>query len=880
MNIDVDSAKANSEILRTEAAKEIQTSKPQVLPMVKNRKSFIKQVLIILVAFLIPTLIMGIITNSAIDYYVEMTTLNISNEKVSAVQDVVKTEEEKLAEEKAAKSFRSVLKNYIYGNTAFNSGIIRGVINDWDDVRVSVNKSSSVSNALSEHFDPFYVLNKQVAKGDKALNSYDQNTPLYERMMTNTFKLLVLEYVLRFGLASLAMFCFAAFGMRLNSSKSLIVGIIYSLSSLVVLFAQNSSIMNLIVVLPLVMWAVVRYQYNTSVYTALILAVMVAIMSVTGIYGVLFGTVFVIVFLLYIGIFTAKNFKRNLQVSALGTVSVFAGLMLSIPVWLSYIKDLKITSVIPEAFEEASMRYTFVDFLYRFCPLSKYNLSYDSSVTSIPKGALSITKIYNTGSLGSTAVDTNLSMVPPMYMSVLALVLIVCFFLNKRVPVAARISAFVLVFIYNLSYSFVPLDAMTNLFDMGTVLGSVRFVFIHAFLCFLIIVALGLFDFSSSSVKLATILLVSVSIVFTALFDGAYPTSVKMLMCVALPLIYYFVFTRFNSSRYLLPILTVLLICEVFIVTDIIYKTNSVPVNYLNNPLVSSNDETLVDRSGVEDIMLLGTGGSNSFTTFSYTETIPQNILEAINAIYSERFDDSFVKEMMPVTMYTECMDKVDGVFTISESDYAKLIASFDGKQLDENSRIIFYSDYPEKCHWMITNIDASGFLERGATENGPFIRDITDEVDDIYSIIENFGLQVEVDLMNNEGSTSFSMGFFVIDGTKVEKYNSLFDSEMEGLDGSSIVRVITDYDYCEDLRVSIDLRNYDTYDFCGKIAFDADSAELNGKTIRISDSGGIQLGSVVLEVMAWFIALTLIFKTRQIKEVASKEEESNIQNA
>ena len=878
--MDAGSQELNNVIINTEAAREEQNSMPQVLPVTKIKGRFYLRFIMPLLAFVIPVLLMGSISVSAINSYVDTLTLNASTEKTSGVSDIIKSEEERLKEEREAKSFGNVLKNHIYGSATFNTGIVRGLIDDMEDALSSSKGEGNLSYSFQEHFDPFYPLNISIARNDSELNAFSDNAPLYEKLETKTFKLILTEYLIRFGLASLTMFCFAVYCMKLNDSKALLISLMYSLSSLVIVFAQNSSIMNLVIVLPLVMWAVFKYQYKPSINLGMVLAIAIAGLAVTGIYGVVFGIPFVMIFMLYTGIIMQKSLSDNIRVTSLGLLSVISGLLLSFPVWMSYLQKLKPTKSIAEAFKSSSMRYTFPDFLYRFLPLSRLNLTYDASSTAIPEGTLSISKIYESGSLGSAALDTNLTFVPSMYMSVLALLLLICFFINKRIPVTGRICAGVLVFAYNFGYAFVPFDAISNIFDMGTVLGSVRFVFLHALLCFLLIVALGLFEPDNSSIKLATILLVCISIMFTALFDGDASSSLKPVLCVILPVVYYLIFTSFGSRKWMFSALAIILACEFWLVTDINFKTSVVPSVYCNNPLSINKADSSLDSSGVDDIMLLGKGNNNSFATVAYSDFEPKNILEVANLIYSEKYDSTLFEEMVPVTMYTECMDRIDGICTINDSDYGKLIATFDGKNIDENSRIILYSDYYEKSHWMITNIDSRGFLERGSSERGPFVRDITDEIDDIVNLIKEYGLQIEVDLMNNEGVNSFSLGFYIVDKNKIEEYNQLFSDGTASFSDSAMIRVITNSDFDSDLRVSINLRGYDTYDFCGKIAFDVDSAELTGKTVRISDSGGVQVVTVILEGCAWIIVLALVVCTRRRGIVDSKEEEMKFQNA
>lgn len=874
-----DSEKVNIDFNGTEASKATLTSEPQVLPAIKKNNQLIQHIVVCFLALLIPMIVMWSVSYSSIDAYKDMVTQNISTEKSQGMQDIIKSEEELQEEKKKANSFSNVLRNYIFGNSVFNSGIVKGLIDELDDVQAFSNRELHLNSVFFKYFDPFFSINVSVAQGDESLKTVDSNTPFHERMQTETFKLILFEYILRFGLASLAMFCLASRCMRLNEVKSLIVSIIYSLSSIVILFASNSSIMNVVVVLPLVMWAAFKFQFEPAINTSVILASSIALMTVTGIYGLLFGVPFVLVFILFVGLLMSKHIFDILKTMALGLVSIISGIFLSMPVWLSYIGNLEFTSIIADAFTEASMRYTLLDFLYRFLPLSALNYSYDVSTTSIPEGTLSIVKIYEAGTLGKSALNTNLSSVPSMYMSVLALVLLVGFFINRRVSLKAKVCAAVVAFIYHLSYAFIPFDAVFNMYDMGTILGSVRFIFLHGLLCFMIIVALGLFDNDRSNLNFTGVLLVSFAIVSNALFDGDKANSFKMIFGVALPLIYYFIFVKLNSSKFLYTILAAVLVGEFCFVTNVNFKTSIIPVNYLKNPLTVNSEKEMFDTTGVEDIMLLNGNRNVLFTTLPYADETPENLFDLANAVYKERFDDTLFEEMMPVTMYTECMDKNDKTYTINDSDYAKLIATFDGKKLDENSRVFIYSEYPEKCHWMITNVDAGGFLERGSSERGPFIRDITDEIDDIVRIIQNYGMQLEIDLLNNESSTSFNIGIYILDKNKVDAFNSIFADSITGLDGSEKVRVITNVDFREDLKASIDLRGYDTYNFCGKIAFDIDSAELNGKTVRISDSGGISLVSVILESVAWAIILVIYIYSNREKKV-EKKEEIDIQHA
>lgn len=846
------------------------SSKPQVFDVKKmNRSGFITTLL----AFLIPALLMCIISANALKgYYQQFLESKDSVSSNDKVLDFIGDDVQNAQESEKKKSFSYALNKYIYTSSSFNIGILKGIFNDVEDAYKTSKFSLTADYNIVNHFDLSYlILTKLCAKEN--IGTFGEGSVVQTIMESNAFKFALAMYWIRFGLASLTMFLFATYCLKLDEKKSLIASITYSLSSIVILFAQNSSIMNIVIIIPLLMWAIVRYSKLTNVSSALILSTVSGLLFLTGIYGVIFGLPFILIFTIFIGIVFEKPLKTNILSFLLSIPSISFGLLLSWPAWLTWMSDSEITNSLPDSLVASQMRYTFLDFLYKFLPLSNLNLTYNSSNTSIPTADLSINKIYNTGTLGTNAFDVNLYNTPSMYMSMLALFLIVLFFINKRISIKTKVASGVLIFAYNLSYSFVPLDTLKNAFNMGTALGSVNFVFLNAIISFIIIMSLGLMnDDIKENRKTLWMILLFVIITF-AIYDGDNATSVKVILSAALPLLYYWVLNLNISSKKISAVLLVTLCLELGLVTNINYNNNSLSNNLLKNPMTSVIEENGIDYSGVDDIRLFGENSDISFVAVDYFEMMPQNTFELANLIYSNYYGEQLFKEIDPLTMYTECVVPDDSGFHIESSDYGKIIITYDGRDLDDNSRLFLFSDYPSKSQVHYTNVSFIGLIERATTERGTFIRDITNEVDDLVAIINEYGLQLEIDLMDNDGEKDFHTGLYVADKDAIIKFNQLFTQNKIQNGTSRMLTVILDKEYKSNLKIKVGMRVYDTYDFCGKIAFNVDSMEIEGKTINLSNSSTASVLTIILVSAVWSVLFVLIILTRnkELKEESNK---------
>ncbi|MCQ2482095.1 MAG: YfhO family protein [Clostridia bacterium] len=833
----------NTASVETAECEAIQLNESPVLRT--DKKSIVLRVVAMLLAVILPIIIMGEIVFSGIDSVNKR-----RNEQEIALEESRNASEAQEKNQKERDTFLYSLKTTLYGNGVFSTSILAGVQRDIDDAKALAEDYIDRKYILTNHFDPFFPVLVHYCK----INSSETSLNVKESAKTQTetveYRVALSIYVLRFGLASLAMFCFAAFAVKLSNGKSVLLALVYSLSSINLIFAQNSSIMNLAIIVPLVMISVACFVRKSSFKTFVLFSLCSAVMFVSGIYGVIFGIPFVIVFsYLYAccaGLKLSRCFKYALQ----SLPATLIGLGISCPIWIIWFTEYHLTSAEPVF----SVRYTFMDFLYRFFAFTAINPSYDVSKTAVPTGDLSITDMFKSGSLGNNAHDINLFRAPSMYFSLVALLLLVLFFISKSISSRARISAAVIIFIYHLSYALIPLDLICNIFDMGTVMGMVRFVFVNAILVFLVSLSLENIEEKLHDMSLALYIVLGFIVVANAVFDGDKANSVKLIFNFFVPIILYFVIKNFSRSSIAVWIAVLLTAAELAFVTDVNFKTSVIATNYTVNPLFEKETRRAFDTFGVEDIKLLGEENDLEYACVSY-DSVKENdsILGLINGIFSEKYEKALFRPLPIENTYTECLDCEGDVYSISDSDYGKVIQVLSSDCIPSDARIVLYSQYNEKSHYNIMDTERNGIIAKSGSENGTFIIDITSEIRTIGEAASS--IQIEYDVMNNSGDNRFEYGIYYATNQDIEKYNELFVKGSTMVDGERRLKVITNCDYQDSVKVSIDLSNYDTYNCCGKLAFDIDSSELSGHDIDVYDKNTAEIFSYAVS----FITVTAL---------------------
>lgn len=821
----------------------------------------------LILAFFIPILIMGYISVSSVKSYTYKHDAKVNYTSVSEVIEADKEEDSELAREsrlKEERKFRNVLKKTLYENKEFNRGILSGVLQDVEDAVRTSKGALDIKYNLAQHFDAFYpflVMSSSHENLHTELDSESVNV-ITGRMQSDTFKLALVFYILRFGIASVCMCGLALCGFKLSKSQAVLLSLVYSLSSLVVLYAQASEVMNLVILLPLVLWEIMKIQQRRDLVSLLRLGIVFSLLFASGMFGVIYGLPFIIPVTILLGFCSKKKFKDNFISICMEIPSAILGLCLSCPVWLSWFQDCHITHSVAEAFKNNSVKYTFVDFLYRFFAFSQLAPTYAAGETGIPTSEMSITDVIAAGSLGKNAFDVNRFWAPSMYCSIAAILLLCFFVISKRIPVKARITALVLVFIYHLSYAFTPFDVIFNIFDIGVVAGTIRFVFVNAVLAVMMAMALREIEFDLNSLKYALAVVLGFIILAAAIFDGDEASSIKLIFNAVAPLIYFNLLINTPSKRIYYPIIIFLVSCELLFVTDINYKTNTVSAHYIDNPIAEITDESTMESEGVEDIYLLG-NNSVSFVTADYTKSIPDNIFKLMNGIYEDYYDEMLFVPVNQANRYTECLDYENSEYSTLEADYGKIIISYDEASFTPNSRFILYSGYREKTHLHLNDLSGLGLVEKSGTQSGEFIKDITDDINSFINNGIGGGIQIELDALNVSGKQHFVFELYAVDEQNLSKFNALFTNEGKETDGSQIRRVVTNRNYSDNLKVAIDLKRFDTYNCCGKLAFDVDSDELVDQTIRIVKVNGYLIPSMTVMIVALFIIGAILIRKK-----------------
>lgn len=241
-------------------------------------------------------------------------------------------------------------------------------------------------------------------------------------------------FFIRIGLAALAMYILCRRSILLNEIMSLLLSIAYSLSAMALSLAQETSAMNMVIFLPLVVLAidlVVRASTPRSILCrGTILTVLVFISIMTGFFGLWYSVGYAVLFAVFLSICVSGKFSTFLVRFVNAMRFVVLGIMLGAPFYLNLFSNSHIDYVLADIWESKS-RTTIFDFLQSM--------------------------------LIGNGIGNNLNY-PNLYFTIFALLLVVLFFYNKIVPLRVKICALVSILIVMLTYSFTSISTLLTLF--------------------------------------------------------------------------------------------------------------------------------------------------------------------------------------------------------------------------------------------------------------------------------------------------------------------------------------------------------------------------------------------------------------------------------
>lgn len=283
----------------------------------------------------------------------------------------------------------------------FDYGLFDGVIRDISESSTFV-FSKDYRSLLQSHLDPFFIIASFMPKSGAKV-------------------LLWFAYFLRFGLASLFMNRLLSKQLSFGNVFASLFGVIYSLSSAVLMMSSYTNAMNVIILIPIVLELLIEFNKNGHRLKdglKLVLAMGFTIL-LAGDLALLYVVPFLICAIVFISACTASKFSKSL-VSVICVIPYFVlalciGAITIVNTFVSY--DFAFEK---ETLKTFDFRITFFDLLTRFFagkPLAADKFS------------------------------------PALYVTIFVLLAIIAFFINSKIPLRIRITFLSIVLLYHFSFS-------------------------------------------------------------------------------------------------------------------------------------------------------------------------------------------------------------------------------------------------------------------------------------------------------------------------------------------------------------------------------------------------------------------------------------------
>lgn len=324
----------------------------------------------------------------------------------------------------------------------FDFGIFNGVKHDIEFAS-DFSFSRGIREFLSFHVDPFFLI----------------ATILPQSLAP---KFLYFAYFLRFGLASLTMNRLLRKQMEFGAVFSCLLGVIYSLCAPVLMISSYSSLMDVIILIPLVLSSTVEfYKDNYSMKRGIIFALLFGLtLIISGNYALLYVVPFVFCAITFLASCTSHKFSRTL-VSLICILPYYVVSLLigGIAIVNSFVASkMVVTKDILATFD---FRITIFDTLLRFFA-------------------------------GKPLISGNLT--PALYITIFVLITILAFLINSKIPLRIRVSFIVILILYHLSFASKAWYRLSILFQStdipSEISANMRFACIAAILIFVSAISL------------------------------------------------------------------------------------------------------------------------------------------------------------------------------------------------------------------------------------------------------------------------------------------------------------------------------------------------------------------------------------------------------
>ncbi|MCR4775537.1 MAG: YfhO family protein [Saccharofermentans sp.] len=303
-----------------------------------------------------------------------------------------------------------------------------------------------------------------------------------------TKAVLTIGYFLRFGAAAAAMYAFCCRHTGLCRLYSFLLGMMYSLSTQIILTAQFAPVMNMVILLPAALSCFDSYLRERTWKTFGLSCLFCCLIAVSGEYGCLSGIPFLAVaaLVLPIGLYVGKRKVLSSWLRLL--TAIFAGTAMAsfsvIPRFIGRMPDFDVV----ESFKSAAMNFKLYDLLRHMFVAQSGGLETD--------------------------------MAPVFYIGILTVEALILFWANFRIPTRIKITAAFVMIIWYASVASTFVSGAVSIFGETPVLTASRLICLEVFLFFYAAVALRNISGVSSGALYAAFLVPLAFVVFSGNFYG------------------------------------------------------------------------------------------------------------------------------------------------------------------------------------------------------------------------------------------------------------------------------------------------------------------------------------------------------------------------
>lgn len=322
-----------------------------------------------------------------------------------------------------------------------------------------------------------------------------------------TKAVITIGYFLRFGAAAAMMYSFCCRHTGLGRLYSFLLGMLYSLSSQIILTAQFAPVMNMVILLPAALSAFDSYLRERTWKSFSLSCIVCGLIAASGECGCLSGIPFLIVaaLVLPIGLYSGKRKVFSSWLRLL--VAVITGIAMAaftvIPRFIGRMPDFDIV----ESFENAEMKYKLYDLLRHMFVAQSGGLETD--------------------------------MEPVFYIGILTVEALVLFWANFNIPTRVKVTSAIVMIAWYASCASTFVSGAVSIFGGSGILNSSRLICLEVFLFFYAAIALRNIQGVSDKALYAAFLVPLAFLVFSGNFYGEIKlsttinlgTAAAMLIC-------------------------------------------------------------------------------------------------------------------------------------------------------------------------------------------------------------------------------------------------------------------------------------------------------------------------------------------------------------